>query len=90
MSEVTAPRKNQLHTQTDTFPCICTQILAPWLYLGFRLVFLQTKGCLTTLNLKFSTIPEIPLHLHYHNKQELDKTEGRPAIHISNVLLISL
>ena len=53
-------------------------------------VFLQTKGCLTTLNLKFSTIPEIPLHLYYHNKQELGKTEGRPAIHVSSVLLITL
>lgn len=54
------------------------------------LAFLQAKGCLTTLNLKFTTIPEIPLHLPYPNKQELGKTEGRPASHVSSVLLITL
>lgn len=48
------------------------------------LAFLQAKGCLTTLDIKFTTIPEIPLHLHYPNKQELGKTEGRPAIHVSS------
>lgn len=72
------------HMHTHTRPLVIYMPYTSWF------VFLQTKGCLTTLNLKFSTIPEIPLHLHYHNKQELGKTEERPAIHVSSVLLIIL